>query len=122
MRFIPNTRLKSVLVISSRPEYLRKAEGWLERIDMAGQATEQQVNVYHVQNRAVGDLAALLQKVYTAQANGRTSTGQPGGGCFIRRRCAQYRHELAGGAGRAASQPDQSARSRSADGKCCGGG
>src|SRR3972149_1019807 len=51
VRFIPNTRLKSVLVISSRPEFLRKAEGWLRRIDLAGQATEKQGEGYHVQNR-----------------------------------------------------------------------
>lgn len=74
VRFIPNTRLKSVLVISSRPEYLRKAEGWLRRIDLAGKATEAQVQVYHVQNRAASELATLLQKVYTSQSGNR-----PGG-------------------------------------------
>jgi general secretion pathway protein D len=71
VRFIPNTRLKSVLVISSRPEYLRKAEGWLRRIDLAGQATESQVQVYHVQNRAASELAVLLQKVYASQSGNR---------------------------------------------------
>jgi general secretion pathway protein D len=70
VRFVPNTRLKSVLVISSRPEYLRKAEGWLRRIDLAAQATEKQVHVYHVRNRPAGELAALLQKVYGAQSRG----------------------------------------------------
>ncbi|WP_170937357.1 MULTISPECIES: type II secretion system secretin GspD [Rhodomicrobium] len=69
VRFVPNTRLKSVLVISSRPEYLRKAEGWLRRIDLAGQATEKQVHVYHVQNRPAGELAVLLRKVYNSQSN-----------------------------------------------------
>ncbi len=72
VRFVPNTRLKSVLVISSRPEYLRKAEGWLRRIDLAGQATEKQVHVYHVRNRPAGELATLLQKVYASQVNNRT--------------------------------------------------
>ncbi|MBC8120076.1 MAG: type II secretion system secretin GspD, partial [Burkholderiaceae bacterium] len=71
VRFVPNTRLKSVLVISSRPEYLRKAEGWLRRIDLAGQATEKQVQVYHVQNRPASELAALLQKVYASQSGNR---------------------------------------------------
>ena len=71
VRFIPNTRLKSVLVISSRPEYLRKAEGWLRRIDLAGQATESQVQVYRVQNRAASELAVLLQKVYGSQSGNR---------------------------------------------------
>jgi general secretion pathway protein D len=79
VRFVPNTRLKSVLVISSRPEYLRKAEGWLRRIDLAGQATEKQVQVYHVQNRAASELAALLQKVYASQSGSR------GGGAIATR-------------------------------------
>ena len=65
VRFVPNKRLKSVLAISSRPEYLRKAETWIKRIDLVGQESEKQVQVYHVQNRPARELAELLQKVYT---------------------------------------------------------
>jgi general secretion pathway protein D len=71
VRFIAITRLKSVLVISPRPEYLRKAEGWVRRMDLAGQATEKQVHVYHVRNRPASELALLLQKVYASQGNNR---------------------------------------------------
>ena len=71
IRFIPNTRLKAVLVISSRPEYLRRAAGWLRRIDLAGQATEKQVHVYHVKNRPAAELAVLLRKVYSSQLGQR---------------------------------------------------
>lgn len=74
VRFIPNKRLKSVLIVSSRPEYLRKAEGWLKRIDLAGQESEKQVHVYRVQHRPAGELASLLQRVYGQQQAGRTST------------------------------------------------
>ena len=35
VRFVPNRRLKSVLVISSSPEYLRRAQVWARRLDMA---------------------------------------------------------------------------------------
>jgi general secretion pathway protein D len=86
VRFVPNNRLKSVLVISSRPEYLRKAEGWLRRIDLAGQATEKQVNVYHVQNRPAAELAVLLRRVYGSQQRERASTEaatQPQGGSSV---------------------------------------
>lgn len=76
VRFIPNSRLKSILVISSRPEYLRKAGGWLKRIDIAGQANERQVNVYHVQNRAAGELAVLLQKVYHSHSGRQTAAAE----------------------------------------------
>ena len=73
VRFIPNRRLKSILVISSRPEYLRKAETWMRRIDMVSRAVERQVHVYHIQNRGAVELAALLQRVYAGQS-GRVST------------------------------------------------
>jgi general secretion pathway protein D len=73
VRFVPNRRLKSILVITSRPEYLTKASTWLKRIDMAGRATEKQVHVYHVQNRPATELSTLLQRVYTSQA--RATTG-----------------------------------------------
>lgn len=67
VRFIPNKRLKSILVISPRSAYIEKAEKWLKRIDLAGRATEKQVHVYHVQNRPAIELAQLLQRVYVAQ-------------------------------------------------------
>ncbi|MGL4395823.1 MAG: type II secretion system secretin GspD [Hyphomicrobium sp.] len=71
VRFVPNKRLKSIIVISSRPEYLNKAAGWIKRIDMVGAEAEKQVNVYHVQNRPSAELAQLLQKVYAAQTTPR---------------------------------------------------
>ncbi|MGQ0672488.1 MAG: type II secretion system secretin GspD [Hyphomicrobium sp.] len=78
VRFVPNARLKSVLVITSRPSYLQKAETWIRRIDMMGQATEKQAFVYHVQFRPATEVAQLLQKVYAARrvdsASGQQST------------------------------------------------
>ncbi len=67
VRFVPNRRLKSVLVISSRPEYLRRAQVWARRLDMATQSTVRQVFVYSVRSRTAGDLAKLLQRVYGSQ-------------------------------------------------------
>ena len=71
VRFIPNRRLKSILVISSRPEYLRKAETWLGRIDVATRATVKQVFVYPIRNRPAIELAQLLQKIYGSQDQAR---------------------------------------------------
>ena len=76
VRFIPNARLKSILVITSRPEYLKKAETWIKRIDMASEATEKRAFVYHVQYRPAQELAQLLHKVYSGQADG----ARPGDG------------------------------------------
>jgi general secretion pathway protein D len=73
VRFVPNRRLKSVLIITSRPEYLRKAETWLSRLDMATRATVKQVFVYPIRNRPAIELAQLLQKVYGTQEQGRAA-------------------------------------------------
>lgn len=71
VRFVPNKRLKSIIVISSRPEYLNKAAGWIKRIDLVGAEAEKQVHVYHVQNRPAAELALVLQKVYVSQGQSR---------------------------------------------------
>jgi general secretion pathway protein D len=73
VRFIPNRRLKAVLVITSRVAYLKKAETWMRRLDMVGKATEKQVHVYHIQHRPAAELAQLLQKVYGQQEPTRGS-------------------------------------------------
>ena len=73
VRFIPNARLKSILVISARPEYLKKAEIWIKRIDMASEATEKRAFVYHVQHRPAVELSELLKKVYSPNADSQRS-------------------------------------------------
>ena len=79
VRFIPNARLKSILVITSRPEYLKKAETWIKRIDMASAATEKRAFVYHVQHRPAQELADLLRKVYNpSSGEGSRSNESPG--------------------------------------------
>jgi general secretion pathway protein D len=85
VKFVPNARLKAILVITSRPAYLKKAETWINRIDMMGRATEKQAFVYHVQHRPAHELAQLLQKLYsprrqatatsTLSTSGVTTTG-----------------------------------------------
>jgi len=74
VRFVPNRRLKAILVITSRPEYLKKAETWVRRLDMVGRATEKQVHVYHIQNRPAVELAQLLQRIYGGQEQGRVAS------------------------------------------------
>jgi general secretion pathway protein D len=74
VRFVPNRRLRSILVISQRPQYIEKARAWLRRIDSVGRITEKQVHVYHVQNRPAVELAQLLQRVYQSQEQTRAAT------------------------------------------------
>lgn len=66
VRFIPNRRLGSVMVISSKPDQISKAKGWIEKLDKAAQQGEQQLFVYKIQNRQAAELANLLQRVLTA--------------------------------------------------------
>ncbi len=68
-RFVPNQRLKSVLVISSRPAFIAKAREWVKRLDLVGQENAKQVQVYRVQNRPASEVASLLQKVYMPQGD-----------------------------------------------------
>lgn len=77
VRFIPNRRLKSVLVISSRPEYLRRARTWIRRLDMATQATVKQVFVYPVRSRSAPELARLLQRIYGSKEGVKTPPRAP---------------------------------------------
>jgi len=75
VRFVPNQRLKAIIVISSRPEYLTKAASWIRRLDMAGAATQKQVNIYHVQNRPAAVLAKLLSKIYGVPESRQPAAG-----------------------------------------------
>jgi general secretion pathway protein D len=77
-RFVPNKRLKAILVITSRPEYLKKAEIWLQRIDLAAEATQRRAYVYQVQYRPVQELVTILQRLYPAQAQRRESAPAAG--------------------------------------------
>jgi general secretion pathway protein D len=64
LRFVPNTRLKSILVITSRSRYLKEASAWIARLDRAAGRTEAQLHVYHVQNRPASELAEILQSIF----------------------------------------------------------
>jgi general secretion pathway protein D len=77
IRFVPNRRLRAVLAMSSRPEYLRRADDWMRRLQATGRATERQLFSYKVRNRPPAVLAELLQRVYGAEP-GRA--GGPGAG------------------------------------------
>ncbi|HEY7765783.1 MAG TPA: type II secretion system secretin GspD [Aestuariivirgaceae bacterium] len=68
IRFVPNKRLKSILVITSRSRYLKDASLWISRLDRAAGRTETRLHVYHVQNRPASELAPILQSVFASEA------------------------------------------------------
>ncbi|PTW61048.1 type II secretion system protein D (GspD) [Breoghania corrubedonensis] len=81
VRFVPNQRLNSILVISSRPRYLREAQKWVERLDRIAGGTKRQLFVYSIQNREASELAELLGNILTdPNAKTRTAEGNEANG------------------------------------------
>ncbi len=74
VRFQPIERLNSILVITSRPEYLEKAQAWIERLDGGIEGGERTLHVYLVQNGRAADLADVLNQIFGGNepdSNGR---------------------------------------------------
>lgn len=71
VQFIPNKRLRSILVISPQVQYLRRAESWIHRLDAQAEGNEKQLFTYAVQNRRAQELVDVLQSMFAADtANG----------------------------------------------------
>jgi general secretion pathway protein D len=77
IRFVPNNRLKSILVITSRRRYLKDASVWIDRLDRAAGRTETRLHVYHVQNRPASELAPILQSVFASEATSASFAKSP---------------------------------------------
>ena len=90
VRFVPNARLKSVLVISSRSKYLKEATRWIKKLDVLAETSEASLHVYKVQNRNASDLAKILESVYCER------TGCNSRGARERRTALQCRHDRLG--------------------------
>lgn len=65
VRFIANTRLGAILVVTSQPSYLPRAQSWIRRLDTKANGAERQLHVYQVQNRPVAELAGVLQSMFS---------------------------------------------------------
>ncbi|HXZ16877.1 MAG TPA: type II secretion system secretin GspD [Roseiarcus sp.] len=69
VKFQPVARLNSILVVASRPEYLRAAQRWIARLDEppAGMAS---VKVYKVRYGDAKQIAQLLDQIFGTGAGG----------------------------------------------------
>jgi general secretion pathway protein D len=67
VRFIANTRLGAILVVTSQPSYLPRAQTWIRRLDAKAAGSERQLHVYQVQNRPVAELATVLQSMFATE-------------------------------------------------------
>jgi general secretion pathway protein D len=78
VRVVPNARLNSVLVISSKPGHLDTARTWIARFEKLAEEKEEQIYTYKVQNRPAAELAAILQKVLATEAQQPGATSPAG--------------------------------------------
>ena len=73
VRFLPNKRLGAILVISAQPQYLRRAETWVRRLDAQAEGSEKQFFTYPVQNRRAQELVGVLQSMFAKETGARTA-------------------------------------------------
>ncbi|WP_167561200.1 type II secretion system secretin GspD [Bradyrhizobium sp. AS23.2] len=76
VRFIANTRLGAILVVTSNPSYLPRAQSWIRRLDARAAGTEPQLHVYQVQNRTAAELAGILQSMFAQEMKVVRSTSR----------------------------------------------
>ena len=96
VRFIANTRLGAILVVSSQPSYLPRAQNWIRRLDAKAAGSERQLHVYQVQNRPVAELATVLQSMF---ANEMKVVKQPTRSVSPRSKQATFSSRTPGAAG-----------------------
>jgi general secretion pathway protein D len=76
VQFIPNKRLRTVLVMSKQPEYLEEAQRWVRRLDEQASGTRRQLYTYMVRNRQATELVEVLNSIFAKEIN----TGESGRG------------------------------------------
>lgn len=60
VEFVPNPRLGSILVISSRSAYIAKAQRWIRELDQTAAGSSVYMATYELQNRSASEVAPLL--------------------------------------------------------------
>ena len=65
VQFVPNTRLKSILIISKQPQYLREAQQWVRRLDDQAVGPQREVHNYVLRNRQAKELVEVLNSIFS---------------------------------------------------------
>ena len=73
-RFIPMETTNSVIVITPQPEYLKRAQEWLYRLDVGVGENGTQLYVYDVKNVKAVELSDHLNAIFTGRSSGTKST------------------------------------------------
>jgi general secretion pathway protein D len=76
-RFIPMEATNSIVVITPQPEYLKRAQEWIYRLDLGVGENASQLYVYDVKNVKAVDLSDHLNMIFTGRSSGtsRSTSG-----------------------------------------------
>lgn len=69
VQFIPNARLKSMLVVSKQPQYLQEAQIWVRRLDEQAVGPERQFYTYVLRNRQAKELVEVLNSIFAGDGD-----------------------------------------------------
>ena len=69
VQFIPNARLKSMLVVSKQPQYLQEAQLWVRRLDEQAIGPERQFYTYVLRNRQAKELVEVLNSIFAGNGD-----------------------------------------------------
>ncbi|MBL0406278.1 type II secretion system secretin GspD [Microvirga aerilata] len=69
VQFIPNARLKSMLVVSKQPHYLQEAQVWVRRLDEQAIGPERQFYTYVLRNRQAKELVEVLNSIFAGNGD-----------------------------------------------------
>jgi general secretion pathway protein D len=75
IRFIPNQRLKSILVISPQRSYMVRAERAIRRLDAKAQGPEKQLFTYVARNRSAKELLTIVDSIFFASSRNAAQSG-----------------------------------------------
>jgi len=83
VRFVPLSRLNSLMVVTPQPKYLQDVEAWIKRLDLGVTTPGRRIYVYDVQNAKADELAASLSQILSlatpqTYAPNRNATNAPG--------------------------------------------
>ncbi|UWP96194.1 type II secretion system secretin GspD [Aliiroseovarius crassostreae] len=73
IEFVPNKRLGSVLVITSRSKYLSKAQKWIRELDRAATGASKTIETYELQNRSAVEVAPILENLISGRSSSQAS-------------------------------------------------
>lgn len=77
-RFIPMEATNSIVVITPQPDYLKRAQEWIYRLDLGVGENGTQLYVYDVKNVKAVELSDHLNAIFTGKSSGVSSKSNSG--------------------------------------------